>query len=289
MRAIWMGIVLACASGCAFAQIDAVSDRLSLEAEVRSQKAKIHEQEQKIHDLQNEIESHKLPPNTLTSVPLAITAAPRASVPTGILEEGATVTLQSASHYATIYYTLDGWRPTVNSARYTGPIHIGHSTHLQAIAIAPSSLESTVTHAYYKVTRPTPDAPRSTVVETDGTLHAGTRLRLVVQDDATSGGSQVGDTVRMVLDVDVKKGNAVLISRGTPVRGVLVNVDPASAAQPGDLVLEVTQISANGKTIPLTARESVEVEWARREEQEALIEPGMTVDAVVATETPLDR
>jgi hypothetical protein len=55
-----------------------------------------------------------------------------------------TVTLAEAESGATIYYTLDGSRPTINSIRYTGPFFVTKAVQLQAIAIKPGAVKSVV-------------------------------------------------------------------------------------------------------------------------------------------------
>lgn len=52
------------------------------------------------------------------------------------------VTLTSKTPGADIYYTTDGKKPTTASLRYTGPITIGKTTLLKAIAVKPGLSES---------------------------------------------------------------------------------------------------------------------------------------------------
>ena len=60
-----------------------------------------------------------------------------------------TVTLADSESGATIYYTLDGTKPTTNSIRYAGPFAVTKTADLQAIAIKPGAVNSGVTEAAF--------------------------------------------------------------------------------------------------------------------------------------------
>jgi uncharacterized repeat protein (TIGR03806 family) len=60
-----------------------------------------------------------------------------------------TVTLAAAESGATIYYTLDGRAPTINSARYTGPFALTNTAEIQAIAIKSGAVNSGVVTARF--------------------------------------------------------------------------------------------------------------------------------------------
>jgi Legume lectin domain/Chitobiase/beta-hexosaminidase C-terminal domain len=59
------------------------------------------------------------------------------SLPTGNYSSAQTVTLSDSTVNATIYYTLDGTTPTTSSTLYTGPITVGSTETITAIAAAP--------------------------------------------------------------------------------------------------------------------------------------------------------
>ena len=65
-----------------------------------------------------------------------------------------TVKITDSTAGATIYYTTDGWTPTVESQRYTGPTKISTTTTLRAIAISPRTGRSFVTAAKYTIDPP---------------------------------------------------------------------------------------------------------------------------------------
>jgi len=79
------------------------------------------------------------------------TAPPKFSVKPGKYSGPTTVRITDASRGAVIYYSTDGWSPTVNSLRYRGPIFLGSTTTLRAIAIAPYSMRSVVSAAQYTI------------------------------------------------------------------------------------------------------------------------------------------
>src|ERR1019366_6431068 len=62
-------------------------------------------------------------------------AAPKFSVKPGAYSAAVTLKIKDSTREAVIYYTTDGWTPTVASTRYMGPITIDSTTTLQAIAI----------------------------------------------------------------------------------------------------------------------------------------------------------
>lgn len=118
-------------------------------------------------------------------------------------------------------------------------------------------------------------------------LRAGTTLRLLTNSEISSQTAEVGDKLPLVLDQDIKAGDAVLAARGTPVDAILTVADPSvKHRMPGDLVFRVHALNAQGKTIPLHGGQTLEG-ISRRNEQEAVIQPGMVVLVTVTADTPL--
>ena len=89
---------------------------------------------------------------TYTVVPAL---APSFSTGAGTYYAPPTVTISDGTSGAVIYYTTNGTKPTTASTVYTGPITIGSTTVLEALAIYPGGSPSTVTSATYTVA-PTP-------------------------------------------------------------------------------------------------------------------------------------
>jgi hypothetical protein len=216
-------------------------------------------------------------------------AQPTFSVKSGKIAAGTKVILKSASHYAAIYYTIDGWAPNESSLRYTGPIPINAETYLQAIATGPNMIHSSIARAEYTVDPPAAPSLPAQPLTTDGVLRKGTTLRLVTGAEISSQNAQVGDKVPLLLDQEIHVNGGIMIPKGTSVDGILTVADPAAKYNvPGDLVFEVHSLNVQGKTIPLSGGETMEGAAARRP-KEAIIEPAMAVSVVVTADVPLKQ
>jgi hypothetical protein len=205
----------------------------------------------------------------------------------GTLSAGTKISIRSETHYATLYYTTNGWTPTTLSAKYTGPITINSSTHLEVIAVGPNFLRSNVEHADYKVPNsPVPVLESTVVVPEDGTLRAGTPVRVAFAGkEIDSESAAVGDEITVVLDEQVKLGETVLAPKGAPVTAALTIADPANGGAPGDLVFEVHSVGIAGKPVPLFGGETLEGAKGALGGKNAKIKPGMTAMAFVAADT----
>ncbi len=89
---------------------------------------------------------------TAYGTPAAV-AAPTFTPVAGDYFAAQNVTLASATEGATIYYTVDGTTPTIESLLYQGPIAVSENTTIMAIAILGED-ESSVARANYNVTIP---------------------------------------------------------------------------------------------------------------------------------------
>jgi hypothetical protein len=93
----------------------------------------------------------------LDSIP---TAAPVFSLSAGTYAGTQSVTITDGTAGAMIYFTTDGTTPTTQSALYNSPVPLTASTvTLQAIAVAPDDLPSTITSAAYNLVLPPAAAP----------------------------------------------------------------------------------------------------------------------------------
>jgi hypothetical protein len=218
---------------------------------------------------------------------------------------GTAVRIKCATHYAVIYYTTNGWTPTTASRRYKGPILINATTQLQAIAIAPNMARSLITRATYTVLGPaTPAQPL--VLSADGVLHAGTRLHLVTNSTVNSKTAEVGDTLSLLLDQEIKVGNAIIAPKGASIDATITQADSSGhMGTPGDIAFEVHSMTVHETTVPLRGGETLEGadHYGRMKGlmyipvvgatsmllrgDEAEIKPGMTFTVAVAADTAL--
>ena len=214
---------------------------------------------------------------------------PTFSLPPGKVQPGTRISIRSETHYATLYYTTNGWTPTTESAKYTGPITINSSTHLEVIAVGPNFVRSNVEHADYQVPNsPAPVLEPTVVVPEDGMLRAGTPVRVAFAGkEIDSETAAVGDEITVVLDEEIRLGGAVLAAKGAPVHAALTIADPAHGGAPGDLVFEIHSVEIAGKRVPLFGGETLEGAKGVLGSKNAKIKPGMSAMAFVAADTQL--
>lgn len=79
---------------------------------------------------------------------------PVASIPSGSYTSSQVIGLSDATQGVSIYYTIDGTNPTVQSNLYTTPITIGSTSTLKAVAIDGSGKTSEVLSNTYTITLP---------------------------------------------------------------------------------------------------------------------------------------
>jgi hypothetical protein len=84
----------------------------------------------------------------------APTMRPAFSVKAGTYDKTLLVKITDKTRGSEIFYTTDGWTPTLKSPRYEGPIPIDKTTKLQAIAVGPYSARSLVASAQYTILTP---------------------------------------------------------------------------------------------------------------------------------------
>ena len=116
-------------------------------------------------------------------VTLPVTAAPTFTPAAGSYTAAQSVTIADGTTGAVIYYTTNGTTPTTSSTVYTGaiPVTTGTTT-IEALALAPSYSQSTVTTGVYKVTAPVTATPTFTPVAGNYTA-----AQSVTIADATTG------------------------------------------------------------------------------------------------------
>lgn len=215
------------------------------------------------------------------------------SVKPGVVEPGTRVRIKwRGSDYAAVYYTTDGWTPTLVSNRYAGPIAINATTHLQVVGISWNCnlgnwcrnwTRSPIVDAYYRI-KSGAQVSSSPALVTNGMLHAGTLLKLVTGAEVNSISARPGHKIPLLLAQDIKIGDSVVIPKGTPVDAFLTQAVPQNGPRtPGLLVFQVRSLKASGVTVKLLGGETMEGRIGRTS-SEAVIEPGMNVNATVAAD-----
>ncbi len=199
-------------------------------------------------------------------------AKPKFSVKAGTFTKPVTVKIRENTRGAVVYYTTDGWTPTTNSARYTGPIAITSTTTLQAIAVAPDMPRSRITSAVYRMDLPSGKigpAPTAVVATAPspvmpGVLPKGTYVPLVFAADFSSRKADVGDKIKLTLAEDLKVGEAVIAPKGSSAIANVTEAHKSSVAGiPGFVSFEAEALSVDGTVVKLTgsaAKEGREVQ-----------------------------
>ena len=190
-----------------------------------------------------------------------LTDRPKFSVKPGSYSSVLTVKIRDNTRGAIIYYTTDGWTPTAESTRYTGPITIDSTSTLQAIAIAPGERRSPVAAGVYRVSAQGGAAANAQasgvrLVSTDATgkvvIPRGTALLLLFASDLTSRTADVGDKITLTLAEDIQAGDRVLLHKGAFASGTVTETDKSHAqGVPGELIFKVESIAQDGTVIKL--------------------------------------
>jgi hypothetical protein len=224
----------------------------------------------------------------------------------GYVTPGTKLVISSPIPGTIIYYTTDGWTPTEDSLIYVAPIVIDNDTRVQAIAVEPGMLPSTIVDATF-IVKPRQDPKPKTLLLDDSTLHKGQALRLIIGSEATSDTAQVGDTLLLKLDEDVRLGDKILAARGSLGKATITRVEKAGrGGKPGVISFKVDSLDVHGINVPLQTNLTlaapdiaaqaakitnpglVHVTGILPKGDEAAIEPGMPLTAIVVQDTPLD-
>ncbi|UED69815.1 chitobiase/beta-hexosaminidase C-terminal domain-containing protein [Brevibacillus sp. HD3.3A] len=116
---------------------------------------------------------------TITPLPQPQVATPTAAPDSGAVLVGTTVTLQTTTPGATIYYTTDGNTPTTSSNVYSTPIPITGAVTIKAIAVLAGMTDSTVMSESYTITPlPQPQVATPTAAPSGGAVPSGTMVAL---------------------------------------------------------------------------------------------------------------
>jgi len=265
MRTLLLVLVIALGACGAEAQVDA-AQQASQQATQAAMDASQQATQQAIQANQQATQSAQIAMQNATPPPAgpSLAATPKFSLKQGVFSAPVALKIQDKSRGAIIYYTTDGWTPTINSTRYKGPITIDSNTTIQAIAISPYFLRSRVATAQYTIQGPkveslASEASVSTLTVTpalsvDGKpmLSKGTTVRLVFASEVNSRTATVGDKISLTLADDMKVGSEIVLKKGSPASATVIQVDKTGAGGfPGEVDFEVNSLDANGATIKL--------------------------------------
>lgn len=223
----------------------------------------------------------------------------------GYVAPGTELSISSPVPGAVIYYTTDGWTPTEQSYQFVDPIKIDRDTRVQAFAVEPGMLPSPMVDATY-IVKPQQPPLSKTVSIRDHTLHKGMLLRLVTGSEARSNEAQVGDTLQLKLDQNLMVADTIVAARGSLGKASITRVEHAGrGGKPGVIAFKVESLDVNGVSIPLSANLTlaapdiaaqaakisnpsvVRISGTLPKGDEAVIEPGMPLNAIVEEDTEL--
>lgn len=262
-------VVFALAMSASIAEAQDINQQVMLQAQADSQTAQqaMQQAQQTGYAFQQATQSG---PNNFP-VCCAIATKPKFSVKPGTYDSPQKVKITDSARGAIIYYTTDGWTPTAASNRYIGPITVGSSTLLQAVAIAPYYYytgRSLVASAQYNISAAdgaasTPQtnsaeaaalaAPASTSVAGKLTLAQGTPVPFIFAADASSKTASVGDEIPLALSADLKVGNVVVAPKGSAAVALVIQVDKTGVAgAPGDITFQVSSLATKDGVIQLS-------------------------------------
>jgi hypothetical protein len=146
-------------------------------------------------------------------------AIPTASPEAGTYTSAQNVTLGTTTEGADIYYTLDGTTPTTASTKYTGPIAIGETKTLKAIAVKDGKTSGILTAVY---TIEISQVATPTASMQAGTIAAGQKVTLsTVTEGAaiyyTTNGSEPTSSSTPYIDA-----NGVIIAQDMILKAIAV-------------------------------------------------------------------
>jgi hypothetical protein len=198
-------------------------------------------------------------------------AKPSFSVKPGTYTTPQTVKIKESARGSIIYYTTDGWTPTPDSMRYSGPIAINATTNsrpsrsgrMAHAAECPTIASSTAAakdasaalsgSAADYAAAPGPETPvPAATAPGQLILRAGTVVPLVFATTVNSKKTDVGDKIPLTLAEDLKDGDTVLVKKGAPAFAVVTEADGSrGGGVPGEIAFAVDSLNVNGKRVKL--------------------------------------
>jgi hypothetical protein len=241
--------------------------------------------------------------------------APQLSMGSGSYSSPLTLTINSSSSDAEIYYTTDGWTPTQYSTRYTAPIRINSSVTLQAIAVSPWGARSPVREAVYTLNvKPgaqslafpgaapgvISNAAAAAVSSGRRQLVHDTPVQLVFATAVSSRTAKVGSKIFLTLAENLESDGVVVARKGAPAVAVITEVQKAHhLGAPGEVSFKLESLRVGGIDIKLRggAAKLGQDRFAKADNaaafglfvrgKDAQIDPGAEFTARVASDTLL--
>jgi hypothetical protein len=187
----------------------------------------------------------------------AFLSRPKISVKSGTYKAPLTVTLDESERGETIYYTTDGWTPTLMSRQYDGPIPITHSTYLQAIAVVQYGGISSIAEAIYVLPSAPAQVTPPTVVMPNGLLRQGTPIHLAFATGVDSTKANIGDKIPLRLTSKIQLGNQTVDPAQASAQATVIHVDRKSlSGYPGVLTIRLDTLTINNVLVPLVGIET---------------------------------
>jgi hypothetical protein len=210
-------------------------------------------------------------PSAVSEVVYTVTSSPSFSLPAGSYSTAQQVSLSDATPNAVIYYTADGSTPGKNSTQYSAAIAVSNTTTLNAVAVAPGSLFSSVASSVYTISLPAtttalvPSATGSTLTSSGG-LNPPITLTATVSGHSPTGTAAFGANGKALGTAPVSAGSATLqaafAGAGTysvtaNYSGDSANAASASAAVAIVIAPAVSSVSLQASTNSANVNQSV--------------------------------
>ena len=171
---------------------------------------------------------------TKHETPMQQVATPTFTPAAGEYTEAQNVEIACTTEGATIYYTLDGTDPTVNSTAYTTAIAVSDSTTVKAFAVKEGMTDSDIATAVYVINIPTPPVQETdyTLITNENALISGDKYIVVgIKGEAYKALGKQNTNNRAAVDV-------------TPVNNV-ITLTPATTTDDGVFELTLGQDNNN--------------------------------------------
>jgi hypothetical protein len=176
-----------------------------------------------------------------------VVATPTISLATGTYAGAQEVTISDATTGSVIYYTTDGTAPTSSSNLYTGPISIGVSSTIKAMAVLAGST-SAVASSSLTITSALPPAKLAFLQQPSNALVGATispAVQVVVEDANGNPDTSASNPVTLALAGGTGLGGTMTV---TPQNGVATFSDLIVSVAGADYTLLTTSPSLTSAT-----------------------------------------